>query len=128
MSDWKSDTVTRDKYWDAISEADREMIFTLMEKYGPVMFRSGFLVCREYMARFVEAESPEIAASIRANWHPKLDADPGKPRPHLRWDEVADGGEEGPWTPKDTSPSLKALPYAYRFMVALGIEEWQVKP
>ena len=123
MSNWKEDTQTRDKYWNSISEADREAIFMYMAKYGPVMFRSGFLVCREYMARFVEAESPAIAASIRANWHPNLDADPGKPRPHLAWDEVAIGGEKGPWSVKDVSSSVLALTMAYRIMVHMGIEQ-----
>lgn len=36
----------------------------------------GFADCREYMAKFVEPQSAEIAASIRANWNPDLGADP----------------------------------------------------
>jgi len=39
-------------------------------------FRDGWIACREYMAKFVEAQSPEIAASIRANWDPSLGAQP----------------------------------------------------
>lgn len=33
---------------------------------------------REMLARFVEVESPTIAASIRANWIPGWGPDPGK--------------------------------------------------
>jgi hypothetical protein len=35
-------------------------------------------VMREMLARFVEVESPTIAASIRANWIPSWGEDPGK--------------------------------------------------
>lgn len=81
-----------------------------------VMFRAGLLACREYMARFVAAESPTIAASIRANWWPCLGGDPGTPR-QLAFSEVADGDEEGPWTHRaDLTASVEALPYAYWFL------------
>lgn len=80
-----------------------------------VWFRAGLLACREYMARFVEAESPSIAASIRANWWPDLGADPGMPR-QLHWSEVADGPEDGPWTAKNPGESVEALPIALGFL------------
>lgn len=51
-------------------------------------FIDGAQACREMMARFVEQGGHhEIAASIRANWHPKWGTDPGRP------DAVA----EDPW-------------------------------
>lgn len=82
-----------------------------------VMFRAGLLVCREVMARFVEQGGDSVtAASIRANWWPELGPDPGPPR-QLRFDEVADGGETGPWTEKPIEPSVEALPVALAFMV-----------
>jgi hypothetical protein len=82
-----------------------------------VYFRAGLLACREYMARFVAAESTTIAASIRANWWPDLGEDPGGPR-RLHWDEVADGGDEGPWTPRNPGASVEALPVALQFLCA----------
>jgi hypothetical protein len=87
-----------------------------------VMFRAGFLVCREYMARFVEAESPEIAASIRANWHPHFGEDYGAPRP-MAWEEATEGeiGQPG-FCMKDISPTLEALPLAKQIMHKMGIE------
>jgi hypothetical protein len=42
-------------------------------------FQRGAQACREMMARFVEATHPEIAQSIRLNWHPGWGADPGRP-------------------------------------------------
>jgi hypothetical protein len=42
-------------------------------------FIRGAQACREMMARFVEATHPEIATSIRLNWHPGWGDDPGKP-------------------------------------------------
>lgn len=42
-------------------------------------FVAGAQACREMMARFVEQGGhPEIAQSIRANWHPGWGKDPGK--------------------------------------------------
>lgn len=81
-----------------------------------VMFRAGLLAARESLARFVESESPTIAASIRANWWPLLCADPGAPRRH-RWDEVAEGGEEGPWKAKPLTAEQEALPQAFMFLL-----------
>lgn len=42
-------------------------------------FMRGAQACREMMARFVEATHPEIATSIRLNWHPGWGGDPGRP-------------------------------------------------
>lgn len=44
------------------------------------LFVAGAQACREMMARFVEqGGNPEIAESIRANWHPGWGKDPGRP-------------------------------------------------
>ncbi len=90
--------------------------------YNPihqVFFRAGLIACREYMARFVEAESPSIAASIRANWWPSLGKDYGPPR-HLKWEELTEGeyGTESfrPLTKEEISPTLEALPVALGFL------------
>lgn len=84
-----------------------------------VYFRAGLIACREYMARFVEAESPTIAASIRANWWPKLGADMGPPR-LLQWGELTEGeyGEPGfrGKAPEEIPPTLEALPIAFQFL------------
>lgn len=80
-----------------------------------VYFRAGLLACREQMARMVEPQNAEIAQSIRLKWWPELGDDPGAPR-LLNFDEVADGGEEGPWTHKDVPPSIEALPLAAKFL------------
>lgn len=84
-----------------------------------VYFRAGLLVCRETMARFVEQGGDTATAqSIRANWWPRLSADPGAPR-QVRFDEVTAGGDEGPWpTRPEYTASIEALPIAYAFMVA----------
>lgn len=92
-----------------------------------VMFRAGLLAARESLARFVEAESPTIAASIRANWWPALCPDPGRPRRH-KWDEVAEGGEEGPWTAKPLTAEQEALPQALIFLLSVcghKLEEYE---
>lgn len=85
-----------------------------------VFFRAGLLACREYMARFVEAESPTIANSIRQNWWPQLGDDPGAPR-LLDFGEVAeehDVTEDGAYriTSKEISASVEALPRAFQFL------------
>jgi hypothetical protein len=86
-----------------------------------VYFRAGLLACREYMARFVEPESPTIAASIRANWWPVLGDDPGPPR-KLNWNELTDGEYGTPGfrckTANEVSPSIEALPVAMGFLEA----------
>jgi hypothetical protein len=99
------------------------------ELYNPVSqvyFRAGLLACREYMARFVEAESPTIAKSIRANWWPHLGQDFGAPR-KLRFDELTDGEYGAPdfrcKAATEISPTLEALPIALGFleMIAAGL-------
>lgn len=90
--------------------------------YNPihqVFFRAGLIACREYMARFVEAESPSIAASIRANWWPQLGPDLGPPR-LMRWGELTEGeyGTDSfrPLVKGEVSPTLEALPIALGFL------------
>lgn len=102
---------------DKTPRAVHEEQAKLQNEVHRVWFRAGLLACREYMARFVAVESPTIAASIRANWWPDLGEDPGGPR-RLHWDEVADGGEEGPWTAKNPGASVEALPVALQFLCA----------
>lgn len=84
-----------------------------------VYFRAGLLVCREYMARFVEPQNPQIAASIRANWWPRLGEDFGPPR-KLNWNELTEG-EYGTdsfriKTAAEVSPTQEALPVALAFL------------
>lgn len=85
-----------------------------------VFFRAGLLACREYMARFVEAESPAIANSIRQNWWPQLGNDPGSPR-LLDFNELAEehgNSEDGPYriTTKEVELNVEALPHAFQFL------------
>lgn len=107
------DHIAKDKTPRAVHEAQAG----LQNEVHRVYFRAGLLACREYMARFVAAESPTIAASIRSNWWPDLGEDPGGPR-RLHWDEVASGGEDGPWTPRNPGVSVEALPVALQFLCA----------
>ena len=102
---------------NATPRAVHEAQASLQNEVHRVYFRAGLIACREYMARFVAAESPTIAASIRANWWPGLGEDPGGPR-RLHWDEVAEGGEEGPWTSRDPGMNVEALPVALNFLCA----------
>ena len=84
-----------------------------------VMFRAGLLVCREYIARFIEAESPSIARSIRANWWPNLGPDPGPPRQN-NWDEFWEGGEYPKGRAVTTQDaSIEALGHAWLFLEAI---------
>jgi hypothetical protein len=80
-----------------------------------VFFRAGLLACREYMARFVAATNPEIAAAIRAKWFPEIGEDFGPPRT-LEWSELTEGeyGQENfrVREPQEISPTLEALPIA----------------
>lgn len=92
---------------------------SLFHPVSQVYFRAGLIACREYMARFVEAESPSIAASIRANWWPSLGSDCGPPR-QLHWREVTDG-EYGTASfrvkgAEEVSPTQEALPIAWAFL------------
>jgi hypothetical protein len=98
-------------------EANAYFAAALFNPINQVYFRAGLIACREYMARFVEAQSPEIAASIRANWWPVLGKDYGPPR-RMAWGELVDGGEDGPPIKMrdDISPTLEALPIALQFL------------
>jgi hypothetical protein len=84
-----------------------------------VWFRAGLLACREYMARFVEAESPSIAMSIRANWWPSLGQDFGPPR-KLDFAELTEGEFGTPGfrvkTAAEVSATQEALPIALGFL------------
>jgi hypothetical protein len=95
---------------------------SLLHPATQVFFRAGLLACREYMARFVEHESPTIAASIRANWWPDLGQDFGPPR-RLDWSEMTEGqyGEEDfrAKTADEVSPTQEALPIALQFLLSL---------
>lgn len=91
----------------------------LLHPAHQVFFRAGLIACREYMARFVEAESPSIAMSIRANWWPSLGQDFGPPR-QLDFAEVT-AGEFGtptfrPKSAEELSPTQEALPIALAFL------------
>lgn len=96
-----------------------ELQMALLNPVHQVYFRAGLLACREYMARFVEAQNAEIAASIRANWWPALGQDMGPPRLML-WEELTEGeyGEPGfrCKEPDEISPTLEALPIALGFL------------
>lgn len=101
-------------------EANVYMAASLFNPTNQVYFRAGLIACREYMARFVEAQSPEIAASIRANWWPRLGKDYGAPR-LMNWNELAEGSpDEGNFHVKtdEISPTLEALPIALQFLQA----------
>ena len=92
---------------------------SLLHPAQQVYFRAGLLACREYMARFVEAESPSIANSIRANWWPSLGQDFGPPR-QLDFAEVTSGEFGTPdfrvKTADEVSPTQEALPIALGFL------------
>lgn len=89
-----------------------------------VYFRAGLLAARELLADLVEPTDAILASTLRSHWWPKvLDTDPGPPR-KLHFHELADGGEEGPWTLRDDiSPSLEALSYAALFVAAVQLPE-----
>lgn len=91
----------------------------LLNPVNQVYFRAGLIACREYMARFVEAQDPTIAQSIRANWWPSLGPDLGPPR-LLDFAELTDGEYGTPSfrtkTVEEVSPTLEALPVALGFL------------
>ena len=61
-------------------------------------FKRGAQATREMMARFVEVTHPEIAASIRANWHPGWGEDPGRPDAIVdTWEPVPCPEGEAAW-------------------------------
>lgn len=86
-----------------------------------VYFRAGLLACREYMARFVEqGGDAATAASIRANWWPRLGNDPGSPRlfDFAELCEESDGPDGKPvFKTLEISPSVEALAPAYQFLM-----------
>lgn len=100
---------------ERLKEAQESFLHPIQQVY----FRAGLLACREYMARFVEAESPSIAMSIRANWWPSLGPDFGPPR-KLDFTEVTRGefgtAEFRSKTAGEVSPTQEALPIALGFL------------
>lgn len=100
---------------DMNTELGIPMHDTVHNAVHKVYFRAGMLAARESLARFVESESPTIAASIRANWWPQLGADPGPPR-QLEYSEVAKELESGHIEHADIDPSVEALPLAHAFL------------
>lgn len=92
---------------------------SLLHPVQQVYFRAGLIACREYMARFVESESPSIATSIRANWWPSLGRDFGPPR-KLDFAELTDGEYGTPdfriKNADEVSPTQEALPIALGFL------------
>lgn len=85
--------------------------------------RAGFLLCREYMARFVEQGGDAVTAgSIRANWLSAWGDDPGPPR-RYRFDELVESAEDGgpPWVSKPIGPNLEAMCEAAVMMFAFGM-------
>ncbi len=107
-----------------ISDAVKHAQEGCMNDVHRVYFRAGLLACREYMARFVESESPTIAASIRANWWPSLGADPGPPR-LFTFDELTEGEYGTPGfrckTAEEVGASVEALPIAHIFLEHGGL-------
>lgn len=96
---------------------------SLVHPAQQVYFRAGLIACREYMARFVEAQSPSIAMSIRANWWPSLGPDFGAPR-KLDFAEVTSGTFGTPdfriKNADEVSPTQEALPIALGFLSQIG--------
>lgn len=64
---------------EAWGDGDDGMDGWVTNERAEELFVAGAQACREMMARFVEQGGhPEIAQSIRANWHPGWGNDPGK--------------------------------------------------
>lgn len=115
-------------YFQARSEEPMKTVLAVQEGYQnpitQVAFRAGFIFCREYMARFVEQGGDAVTAnSIRLNWLPQFDADPGKPRKY-DFAEIAeaDDMEAGPWRTKNPGPSVDGAVYALTVMTSLGMD------
>lgn len=64
--------------YEVFGDGDDGMDGYVTEDRAQEMAITAARVMREMLARFVEAESPTIAQSIRANWIPSWGADPGK--------------------------------------------------
>ena len=114
-----TDELERTPHEEMLQKVHDEVQMSLGNPAHQVYFRAGLLACREHMARFVEAESPTIAASIRANWWPDLGPDMGPPR-LLEWGELTEGeyGEAGfrCKEPHEISPTTEALAIAQQFL------------
>lgn len=114
---------------ETLQDLRRMIPFSIYEAGGTVTqnpltevyFRAGLLACREYMARFVEqGGDTATAASIRANWWPRLGDDPGAPRlfDFAELCEESDGPDGKPvFKTLTISPSVEALPAAYQFLL-----------
>ncbi len=115
-----TEVLERTPHDEMLQQVHDEVQQALAHPAHQVYFRAGLIACREYMARFVEAESPTIAASIRANWWPELGPDMGPPR-LMDWSELTEGeyGETGfrCKEPHEISPTLEALPIAEQFLM-----------
>lgn len=99
-----------------------------MSPISSVFFRAGLLAARELIAAKLHEAFPGskgITEEVR-NWWPteQLGDDPGTPRLSL-FEELVDGGTEGPWTLKaNLNPSIEALPEALRFVRRIrGVED-----
>lgn len=132
-----SETLSLIKKFEAIGPFDEETLDDLLRMipFGiydaggvvtqnpltQVYFRAGLLACREYMARFVEqGGDATTAASIRANWWPRLGDDPGPPRlfDFVELCEESDGPDGKPvFKTLEISASVEALPAAYQFLL-----------
>jgi len=65
--------------YEAWGDGDDSMDGWVTNERAEELFIAGAQACREMMARFVEqGGNPEIAQSIRANWHPGWGDDPGR--------------------------------------------------
>lgn len=120
-----TEVLERTPHDEMLQQVHDEVQQALAHPAHQVYFRAGLIACREYMARFVEAESPTIAASIRANWWPELGPDMGPPR-LMDWSELTEGeyGETGfrCKEPHEISPTLEALPIAAQFLMRSNIQ------
>jgi len=116
-----SDAIARGRTPRSVHEAQA----ALQNEVHRVWFRAGMLAFREYVAGLVErldvGDFAALAAWVRAQWPASLGEDPGAPR-QLKWEEVAAGGEDGPWTQRNPGVSVEALPIALSFLQALAAE------
>lgn len=117
--DAMADLVTTPK--DMHPELGIPMGATVANPVSMVYFQAGLLAARQSIAQFFAASSPILSNRIQHLWWAGLDEDPGSPR-LLNFDELADGGEEGPWVEKTISVSVEALPIAHSFVIAPGYQ------
>lgn len=118
-------------------DMNRDVGLPMHECYhGPisaVFFRAGLLAARELLREHMVATFPDskgIADEV-SSWWPteQIGDDPGAPRQN-DFNELVDGGEDGPWTVKPhLSASVEALPAALRFVRRVrGIEGASEEP